>query len=190
MCRRINPYYAARRIETTIPEAKNSVVNYLDLRAEPIAPAFRNAISSQAARDLAEADLEQAISARRAGWLGGVAGGLLLAMLILYVLGPQQFLSLINRAFAPFVEASIATRTQITIQQPEAGNATIPVGRAVAFAVWVDGKVPDPNDPDALKLLYRYNDTDAYEEKQNRRCRSIPNHVGLSSNFVSERHSG
>src|SRR5438128_1375470 len=95
----------------------------------------------------------------------GVAGGLLLAMLILYVLGPQQFLSLINRAFAPFVEASIATRTQITIQQPEAANVTIPVGRAVAFAVWVDGKVPDPNDPDALKLLYRYNDTDAYEEK-------------------------
>src|SRR5262245_11085002 len=31
MSRRINPYYAARKVEETIPDAKNSVVNWLDL---------------------------------------------------------------------------------------------------------------------------------------------------------------
>src|SRR5947209_9458292 len=33
LSRRINPYYAARQIEQTLPDAKNSVVNWLDLRA-------------------------------------------------------------------------------------------------------------------------------------------------------------
>src|SRR5438876_6107080 len=37
--RPINPYYAARRLERTIPEAKNSVVNWLDLHQQAIAPA-------------------------------------------------------------------------------------------------------------------------------------------------------
>src|SRR5438067_3948927 len=32
--RRVNPYYAAKRLEETLPEAKNSVVNWLDLRGE------------------------------------------------------------------------------------------------------------------------------------------------------------
>ena len=69
--RRINPYYAARRIEATLPEAKNSVVNFLDLRRESIPAAFRSAISLKAAKDLAQADLEEAISARRASWFPG-----------------------------------------------------------------------------------------------------------------------
>ena len=109
--RRINPYYAARRIEATLPEAKNSVVNFLDLRRESIPAAFRSAISLKAAKDLAQADLEEAISARRASWLGGGVCGLLLALLIVYAMSPKQFVSLMNRAFAPFVERSIATRT-------------------------------------------------------------------------------
>jgi hypothetical protein len=103
--RRINPYYAARCIEATLPEAKNSVVSYLDMRQEAIPQAFRSAIGHKAAKDLAQADLEEAISARRASWMGGGAGGLFLGLLILYVMSPQQFVSLMNRAFAPFVEA-------------------------------------------------------------------------------------
>src|SRR5207245_8794957 len=58
LCRQINPYYAARRLEQTIPKAKNSVVNWLDLHQQEIAPAFRSAISHQAAKYLVDADLE------------------------------------------------------------------------------------------------------------------------------------
>ncbi|HEV3078853.1 MAG TPA: hypothetical protein VGY66_03715, partial [Gemmataceae bacterium] len=163
--RRINPYYAARCIEATLPEAKNSVVSYLDMRQEAIPQAFRSAIGHKAAKDLAQADLEEAISARRASWMGGGAGGLFLGLLILYVMSPQQFVSLMNRAFAPFVEASIATRTRLTLLQPEGGDLVIPVGRAVSFSVWVDGKIPDAANPDGLKLQYRYNDTDPYEAR-------------------------
>src|SRR5439155_27300978 len=56
LCRQINPYYAARRLEQTIPEAKNSVVNWLDLRQRAMAPALRSAIGQQAAKNLADAD--------------------------------------------------------------------------------------------------------------------------------------
>src|SRR5262249_40702269 len=34
LLRRVNPYYAARQLEQTLPGAKNSVVNWLDLRDE------------------------------------------------------------------------------------------------------------------------------------------------------------
>src|SRR5262245_1559831 len=36
LLRPINPYFAARQIEQTIPGAKNSVINWLDLHDEPL----------------------------------------------------------------------------------------------------------------------------------------------------------
>src|SRR5207302_707500 len=83
-----------------------------------------------------------------------------LALVVLYVLSPQQFLSLMDRAFAPFRQTTIASRTQLTLLKPEQGDLTIAVGRAVSFAVRVDGRQPD-----AVRLLYRYNPADPYEER-------------------------
>jgi hypothetical protein len=186
--RPINPYYAARRLEATIPEAKNSVVNWVDLHQQAIAPAFRKAISHQAARDLADADLEQAISARRTGWLGTGAALLSVCMLVLFLLGPRQFLSLMNRAFAPFIEAPIATRTRLLVEQPEGGDVTIPVGKAVAFSVWMEGRVPEPSSPEALKLLYRYSLSDPYQERLLERGES--SRQWLTNLLASEVHNG
>jgi hypothetical protein len=186
--RRINPYYAARRLEETIPEAKNSVVNWLDLHQQPIAPAFRAAIGHQAARDLRAADLEQAISARRASWLGAAAMALFVCLLILFVLGPRQFLSLMNRAFAPFVEAPIATRTRLVIVRPEGGDITIPVGRAVSFSVWVEGRIPEASSPQALRLLYRYNPGDPYQTRPLERGES--SWEWFTNLLASEVHNG
>jgi hypothetical protein len=166
LCRRINPYYAARQVEQTLPGAKNSVVNWLDLHDEPLPPAIHTAVAQRAAKDLADADLEEAINGRRTAWLGGLAGVLLLALFAQFVAGGRQFLSLFGRAFAPFVEASIKTRTQLTLLQPERGDLTVPVGRAVSFAVRVNGRTPAPDQPDAIKLLYRYHASDPYEEQR------------------------
>src|ERR1700680_2775972 len=38
LARRINPFYAAKKLEETLPDAKNSVVNWLDLRDEKLPP--------------------------------------------------------------------------------------------------------------------------------------------------------
>ncbi|HMC63838.1 MAG TPA: hypothetical protein VKI65_02760, partial [Gemmataceae bacterium] len=166
LSRQVNPYYAARQVEQTLPEAKNSVVNWLDLRAEKLPPAIRSAVGHRAAQDLSQADLETAISGRRVAWLGGTAGMLfLVAVILLCVFRFSPFRSLLGRALVPFGNAAIAHRTGITIIRPAGGDATVPVNQSVPITVQVDGVVPEPNKPDALKLLFRYSQNDpAYEE--------------------------
>jgi hypothetical protein len=166
LSRRINPYYAALQVEHVLPGAKNSVINWLDLRDRDLPAAIRGAVTHRAARDLARADLDQAISARRAGWLGGFVAGLFLALLVLFFQGPPQFFSLMGRAFAPFVDSPLATRTRLTIVQPEGGDVTVPVGHGVTFVVEVDGRVPDSHKPDALRFLFHYQPAEPCQERQ------------------------
>src|SRR5262249_2600507 len=49
LSRQINPYYAARQLEQTLPGAKNSVVNWLDLRHESLPVAIHAALSRRPA---------------------------------------------------------------------------------------------------------------------------------------------
>jgi hypothetical protein len=166
LTRRINPYFAARHLEEVVPEAKNSVVNWLDLHGQPLPPAIRGAVGQRAARDVARADLERAISGRRAAWLGGITTALFLALLVaMAVLGARPFFSLFGRALVPFREGMILTRTQLTLLEPQGGDATVPVGRSVHFAVDVSGRVPEPGKPDSLKLLFHYQQGDPFEER-------------------------
>src|SRR5262245_33026875 len=78
----VNPYYAARRLEETLPDAKNSLINWLDLRGAAMPPVIRTTLGRKAAKDLTAADLENAVSARRALWLAGVLVGLFLVLLV------------------------------------------------------------------------------------------------------------
>jgi hypothetical protein len=162
LLRRVNPYYAARQVEHVLPDAKNSVMNWLDLRDQNLPPAIRGAVSHRAAKDMARADLDEAISARRTSWLGGCALGLFLGLVVLFFMGPPR---LFQRAFAPFIEAPLGTRTSLVLIQPESGDTTVAVGSAVAFMVQVEGKIPDPGKPDAVKLHFRHQATDPYEER-------------------------
>src|SRR5207253_809607 len=51
--------------------------------------------------------------------------------------------------------------------QPPEGDLVVPVNASVLFAVRVDGRIPDPNKPDAVRLLLRYNPTDpVYQERR------------------------
>jgi hypothetical protein len=166
LCRRINPYYAALQVEHTLPGAKNSVINWLDLHEQRLAPAIHGALGQRAAKDLARADLERAISGRRAGWMGGVAGvlaGVFVALFLLF--GPAQFLSLLKRAFVPFEQTTIPSKTQIALVRPDGPDAQVFQGRAVTIEVAVNGKVPDPKKPDALKLHWRYDQNGPYTER-------------------------
>ncbi|HLW67220.1 MAG TPA: hypothetical protein VKS79_18040 [Gemmataceae bacterium] len=162
----INPYYAARQVEQTIPDAKNSVINWLDLHNEDLPPAVHTALGSRAAADLKESDLNEAVPAHQLGWLGGIAGGLLVGVIVaLAVMRPGQFLSLFERAFNPFSSAPVAKQTNITVIEPQGGSATVPVKFSVTVRVRVDGRIPDNNKPDSMRLLLRRNPDDTnYEE--------------------------
>lgn len=163
--RHLNPFYAARRLEQTLPGAKNSVINWLDLRRRGLPDAIETALSHRAAKDLAKTDVDRAVSTRRTSLVGGVTAGMLIGLAILFLAGPRQFASLLYRAFAPFTEGTIASRTQISIVQPENGDVTVAIGKAVHVAAWVQGKIPDPNKADAVRLLFRYNPSDPYQER-------------------------
>jgi collagen type III alpha len=165
--RRINPYYAARKVEATLAGAKNSVINWVDLHDQKLAPAIRSAVGQRAARDLGRADIDRAISGRRAGWAGGLAGTAVLAFLIaFFVLGRGPFFSLLGRTFAPFgTGGPLPTRTQLQMVQPEGGNGVVTVDRPVTLVVHVGGRLPDPKGPEAVRLLYRYEESEPYQER-------------------------
>ncbi|HKI33831.1 MAG TPA: hypothetical protein VKA46_18405 [Gemmataceae bacterium] len=164
--RRINPYYAAHAVEGVVPGAKNSLVNWLDLHEETLPPAIRASLSQRAAKDLARGDLEQAISGRRAVWLTAVTALLAFAMFgVLVTSGTGGFGNLLARTFAPFGGGATARRTQLTVVSPANGDAVLGVGQSFNVAVRVEGRAPDPEKPDALKLLYRYRDGEPYEEQ-------------------------
>lgn len=166
LVRSVNPYYAALRVEGTVPGAKNSIINWLDLRSRKLAPAIRNAVSNRAAHDVAQADLDQAISGKRVAWLGSFTAAVVLAaVIVLCVLRPAQFLSLFGRVFAPFGDSGRVTRTQIELLEPR-GNATVPVNQPVNFRVRVGGKIPQAGKPDALRLKFRYSQEEpTYQER-------------------------
>src|SRR5215469_11651746 len=115
--RRVNPYYAARQVERTLASAKNSIVNWVDLHDEPLPATIRGAVGQRAAKDLAQADLERAISGRRAGWAGGVTAACFAVFLTtFFLLGGRQFFSFLGRAFAPLAAGGVVpTRTLITL---------------------------------------------------------------------------
>jgi len=160
---RVNPHYVARQLEQTVPDAKNSVINWLDLRGEPLAPVIRGSLGRRAAKDLAHADPELAISARPAWWLGGALAILLLLQLGWLIAAPGQVLSLLQRAFFPFDKSQIARRTELMLLQPQGGDIAVPANQPVHFRVEAQGYVPQLNQNDSLKLHFRYHPSEPFE---------------------------
>lgn len=162
--REVNPYFVARQLEQTLPDAKNSVINWLDLRAEQLPPVIRGAVGRRAAKDLTQADLENVVSTQRLAWLGGIVAALFIGGII-WLLTDTQLPSLLRRAFMPFEFVAIPTHTELVLVKPEGGNVTVPIRSDVQVRVLAKGRVPSINQPDSIKLLYRYRQNDPYLER-------------------------
>ena len=160
--RRINPYFAARQLEGTLPDAKNSVINWLDLREEKLPGAIRNAVGLRAARDLKLADPDKAVPSGNNWFLGSLFLALILGLVIVFAMSPGRFLGLMGRAFAPFTSASIAPRVGITMVQPAAGNAVVGPNQKVVLRAQISGEFPRVNHPQAPTFHYRYQADDSW----------------------------
>src|SRR5262249_26563519 len=79
-----------------------------------------------------------------------------------WLFSPGQMLSLLQRAFTPFTEVSIAKKTRITMMQPPEGNTSVRENQKVDFRVLIEGRVPRPKAPDAPMLCYRHRLSDEY----------------------------
>jgi hypothetical protein len=151
----VNPYFAARTLEHSAPESKNGIINWLDLREQPLNPVIRDAVQQRAAKELGQVDVEEAIPQRRPLQLL-LTLGLLVAVLLGFALVlPDQFGSLFKRALLPFANTRIPTYTRLELVKPipdpvsddpqNAEPIEIPVepGQPVAFGVLVHGVIPD-----------------------------------------------
>jgi collagen type III alpha len=154
--RTVNPYYAAVQVEQTVPDAKNSLVNWLDLHDDDLPPGVLSAIGQRAAEDLKESDVQQAIRGNSLVWLGSATAVLVVAFLIMFgVLRPDQFRSLLDRTFSPFAHKAIAKQTRISMVSPLDGNATVSTHRALTVTVNVEGRIPTVDKADSVRLLVR-----------------------------------
>ncbi len=157
MRRRVNPRYVARKIEETLPDAKNVLINWVDLQDEQLPGSVKAAVGTNAAAGMADADVDVATSSKPVIWLGSAAGVLVLVLAVLFLVfsGPQ-FLSLVQRAVVPFNRAEIVSATTITVNDPTGGDVTVTDGQPLTVAVTLGGRLPDPAGPDKARLLVRY----------------------------------
>ncbi len=164
---RVNPYFAARQIEQTLPGNRNRILNWLDLREASVPGLIRSALGQRAARDLSHADLEEAISNRRALLTGSLAGFLLVVLLVLlFIFRPTQFGSLLARAVSPFAtKGGIATQTQVRIVQPQEGDTVVTIGSPVTIIAEVSGRRPSSHEKDAPCLHYRHDPSEPYRKR-------------------------
>ena len=153
---RVNPYYAARQIEEAIPGAKNSVVNWLDLRQRQLPAAIHDALGLRAARDLKTTDPDQAVNSKHGWTLVIVAGVLVFGLLALFIKETERFGSLMGHAFYPLGDVALTSRTKITLLSPAGGDVTVAPQERVLFRARIAGDVPHVNTPRSPRLLYRY----------------------------------
>ena len=157
--RPINPRYAALQLERTLPGSKNSVVNYVDLRGEELPAAVHGALGRRAAKDALHANLEQAIPGKSASRAGGIAAVVGVAFLLLmFMVGFGDFFRLLGGVLIPTnppPAPPVGPRNQIAVRLPVEGNATVPAGSAIDFAVRVEGELPaDDSQQPRLVLTY------------------------------------
>src|SRR5262245_28291928 len=160
--KRINPLYAAKQVERTIDDAKNSVTGYVDAQQKgDLNPTVKAALASRAAKAAAEADVNKAVDHRSLLYIGGISVAMVLALVVLFfVFRPAQFSSLVGRTFAPFTSTVLASRTQLTVTKPDPVEPTITPGQSITVGVHVSGKVPAADGPEKVRLLVRQSATD------------------------------
>ena len=162
----VNPIYAALILEQAIPDAKNSLVNWVDLKNDRIPESVKLALGKRAAKDLKPHEDEEFVSSKQLFMIGTLAGFLFFALVILLVIfGKAPFFSMLGRTFTPFIETTIATRNTVAILTPEQGNITVAMGMPVDIVAKVTGKLPAAGSPESPRLMMRYHENEPWQTK-------------------------
>src|SRR5262249_10272541 len=142
--------------------------NWLDLHDDNLPQGVVTAIGERAAEDLKETDVDQAIRSNTLMWLAGITLCLVVGFTASYIIfRGDQFSSLFGRAFAPFgFNRDIVKQTRILMVTPPDGDLTVATNRQVAITVKVEGRIPQPDRPDSIRLLIRYNGDDPTYDRE------------------------
>jgi collagen type III alpha len=152
--RRINPVYAAAAIERSKPTLKNSLINFLLLRARPegLSPVVFEAIEQHAATELAQVPVDATIDRSQLIKAGYIFLGLLLAAAVYKVVSPKDPFQTFGRIMAPWADIAPPTRVSIVAVRP--GNSTVMRGQAAKISAEVHGLPRDQ----AVTLVYSTDD--------------------------------
>ena len=161
---RVNPYFAARRLEETIPDAKNSLINWLDLQGNAqIPPAIYQAVGLRAAKDVESADPELVVSTKETTRLGITIGVFAFALGLMFLFVPHQFRSLLGRAIMPFSAGAVPPPTVITLVKPANGDAVVGANQRVDILAIIEGQIADAGTPESPALHFRNDPTDVFQ---------------------------
>lgn len=161
LLKRINPDYAAKMIEAAKPSFRNSLMNYVSLRKRPeeIKPAVLDAVSRQAATDLASVPSDAAVDQSKLIRLGFVLIGLTLFVVGYKMLSPKDPLQTVARILAP--AGKIARPAVVRIENVEPGDTQIFFGERLNVTATIRGR----HQPEDVQLVYSTFDGRLTEQK-------------------------
>ena len=137
---RINPAYAARRIELTIPEFKNGLISWLELEQLPdngVPKGIMAGLARHAARFLHGQDPASTVDSTPLIRLLGVVF-LLTATLVVYtIVSPKSVTATGRRVLMPWSDIASPTRVQIVAVKP--GSCEYTQGKPLDVAVELRG---------------------------------------------------
>jgi hypothetical protein len=136
---RINPVFAAQTIEQGRPTLKNSLINFLLLRAHPenVAPVVYQAMEHRAAADLSRVPVDQAVDHRRFIHLCYVLAGAVVLFALYLALSPKN--PLVSAARVMFPWASLPAPTRVHIENVQPGDKVVYQGEPEMISARISG---------------------------------------------------
>jgi hypothetical protein len=137
--RSINPVYAARTIEQSSPNLKNSLLNLLLFRQhrEELSPAVYDALEEQAAQRLSHVPIESAVDHAPIIRLGYILLAVMVVASLYQVLSPKDPLTTAGRILVPW--SDVPPPSRVTIDNIAPGNITVARGQRVEISAEVHG---------------------------------------------------
>lgn len=151
---RISPAYAARMIEQSDPKFKNSLLNYVFLKATP-QPSTRRvfeAVQAKAAHDLSAVAIESAIDRGKLIQVGFALVAVVVASGLYKIFSPKDPFTTVARVVAPLVD--IPTPSRVRIIGVEPGSVDILYGETIDIIADVRGA----GDKTPVALVYSTDD--------------------------------
>ena len=148
--RKINLDYVAKMVEEAKPDFQNSLLNYVSFRRRPeeIKPAVFDAVSRQAATDLASVPGEAAVDQSKLIRMGLLLVAVTFAAVCYAMFSPKSPFQTVARIFSPGGKISVPAVVQVLEVEP--GDATIFFGQTLEVTARIRGSYQ----PEDVKLTY------------------------------------
>jgi collagen type III alpha len=155
LIRRINPAYAAHRIEQLVPEFKNGLISWLELQSRPdlaVPKGIMAAIGYQACRFIGVQEPSATVDTGPLIKRVGIALALIVALAVYAMLSPKSLIESGKRLLLPWRNIPVPTRVQILAVSP----GHIELTQSTPLKVEVDLRGLSASD----SVVLRYNSLD------------------------------